>query len=255
MKASQIENLGHSTFLVKVEGVSILTDPFLSDSAGGIKRVVPPARKPQELSPDIVLVSHAHYDHLDLSTIRCLGGDFTLVVPKGCGRLLEGFNFVELGDFESTTIGTVKITKVPARHRRGRSPFHPGTDVGGFVFSVSELVFYFAGDTAYDGQLYLEISERLPFIDVAMLPIGGFMPAPFRRLHQTPEEAVAGFRLLKAGALVPIHFGTWHLFPFYLKRERAVERLRSCSYICGLEERVFVVHPGERVPLSSVLRR
>ncbi|TCK05235.1 MBL fold metallo-hydrolase [Phorcysia thermohydrogeniphila] len=245
MGQGRIENLGHSSFLVKVGGRTILTDPFLTDSAGGIKRVVPPAKLPEELSPDVVLISHAHYDHLDLKTLRRLKGEFTVVTPERCAKVVKGREVVELADFESTEVKGIKILKVPAKHNRGRNILYPDTGVGGFVFTVEGLTFYFAGDTAFSPELYALIAERAPAIDFAMLPIGGFMPFPFRRFHQTPEEAFRGFCLLNARNLVPIHFGTWHLIPFYVKREKAVERLLSCSYICGREKGVLVIRPGE----------
>lgn len=245
MGKGRIENLGHSSFLVKVGGKTVLTDPFLTDSAGGIKRVVPPARFPEELSADVVLISHAHYDHLDLKTLKRLKGEFTVVTPKGCAKVIKNREVVELSDFESTEVKGVKILKVPAKHNRGRNILYPDTGVGGFVFTVEGLNFYFAGDTAFSKELYTLVAERAPRIDFAMLPIGGFMPFPFRKFHQTPEEAFEGFSLLKAGYLIPIHFGTWHLIPYYVKKERAVERLLSCSYICGREEEVLVIRPGE----------
>jgi L-ascorbate metabolism protein UlaG (beta-lactamase superfamily) len=79
-----------------------------------------------------------------------------------------------------------------------------------------------------------------------MLPIGGFLPAIFRRFHQTPEEAVKGFKILRAKVLIPIHFGTWHVVPFYVKKERAVERLLSYSYISQIRNRVSVIYPGKK---------
>ncbi|MEO2065126.1 MAG: MBL fold metallo-hydrolase, partial [Desulfurobacteriaceae bacterium] len=104
----QIENLGHSTFSVKIDGLEVLTDPFLTPSAGGIKRLVPPSKEPEELSPDIVLISHAHYDHLDLKTVRRLGGKFPIVTPEKCGRVMKSERVVELKDFETFTYKNVK---------------------------------------------------------------------------------------------------------------------------------------------------
>ena len=244
-KKIHIENLGHSTFLVKKGGLKILTDPFLTDSAGGIKRVLPPPVSPQDIFPDIVLISHAHYDHLDLKTLKRLCGNFVIVTSENCKKAVKvEKEVIELRNFESTVIKGVRITKVPAFHNKGRNLLYSDTGVGGFIFEIDGLKFYFAGDTAFSCSLYGSISEKFPDIDFAMLPIGGFMPFPFRKFHQTPEEAIRGFRILRAKYLIPVHFGTWHLVPFYLKKEKAVERLKTYSYICNLQENIRVIEPG-----------
>ncbi len=244
-KKFQIENLGHSTFLVKVDGFTVLTDPFLTRTAAGIKRVVPPARPPEEVSADLVVISHAHYDHLDVRTLNRLKGDFTVLLPKGCGRFVKGRRVVELDDWEEWRGNGVKVVKVPAVHNRGRNPIYPDTEVGGFVIFLEGLTIYFAGDTAFSPELYREIGSRFPSLDFAMLPIGGFSPFPLRRFHQTPEDALKGFLLLGAKFLIPIHFGTWHIIPSFVRREKALERLLSAVYIRGLEDALKVVKPGE----------
>ena len=238
----QIENLGHSTLRVKLGSLDILTDPFLTRSAGGVPRVVPPACSPEEVSPRLVLVSHAHYDHLDLKTLRRIPSEFVVVTPENCRKVLKEWEVVELKPFTSFTFGDVKVTLVPARHNRGRNLLYPDTGVGGFILEWNGLTVYFAGDTAFSEHLYLSISERFS-VDVALLPIGGFMPF-FRRFHQTPEEAVRGFKILNARWLIPIHYGSWHVIPFLVKRERALERLLSYSYISNVSDKVVVLGTG-----------
>ncbi len=245
----QIENLGHSTFSVKIGSLEILTDPFLSLSAGGIKRVVPPSKGPKELSPTLVLISHGHYDHLDLKTLRSLGGDFPIVTPENCKRVIKNNRVVELKDFETFSYAGVKVTKIPVFHNRGRNLLYPNTGVGGFLFEVEGLRFLFAGDTAFSDNLYTLWAERLGRIDFALLPIGGFMPF-FRKFHQTPEEALKGFKILKARYLIPIHYGTWHVIPYYAKGEKALERLLAYSFVCGVRDRVKEIPPAT----SSSLR-
>jgi L-ascorbate metabolism protein UlaG (beta-lactamase superfamily) len=240
-----IENLGHSTFLVKLGGLEILTDPFLSESAGGIKRVLPPTRSPEELSPDVVLISHAHYDHLDLKTLYRLSGKFEVLTPKNCQKVIKEKKVKELDYFETVEYKGISFTLVPARHNRGRNIVYPDTKVGGFIVEWRGTTIYFAGDTAFSEHLYNLVSSKFK-VDIAMLPIGGFLPAIFRRFHQTPEEAVKGFKILRAKVLIPIHFGTWHVIPFYVKKERAVERLLSYSYISQIRNRVSVIYPGKK---------
>ena len=245
----QIENLGHSTFTVKIGSLEILTDPFLTQSAGGVKRVVPPAKEPQELSPSLVLISHGHYDHLDLKTLRKLKGEFPIVTPENCKKVIKSDRVVELKDFETFTYKGAKVTKIPVFHNRGRSLLYPDTGVGGFVIEVDSVTILFGGDTAFSGNLYHLWAERFK-VDYALLPIGGFMPF-FRKFHQTPEEAVKGFRILKARYLIPIHFGTWHVIPYYAKGEKALERLLSYSYVCGVRDRVKELRPGEAATFDS----
>ncbi len=241
----QVENLGHSTFRVKFDCLEILTDPFLTESAGGIKRVVPPPLKPEELSPDIVLISHAHYDHLDLKTLKRLKGDFTTLTPLGCKEIIKKGKIIELKDFETVSIKGAKITKIPVIHNKGRSPLHMKTEVGGYIVEFKGVKLLFAGDTAFSEKLYSLWKEKGGEIKFAFLPIGGFMPF-FRKFHQTPEEALKGFKILGAETLIPIHFGTWHLIPYYAKGERALERLLAYSYICSLREKVKELLPGEK---------
>ncbi|WP_457681358.1 MBL fold metallo-hydrolase [Thermovibrio sp.] len=241
--ALQIENLGHSTFLVKIDDLTLLTDPFLTDSAGGIKRVLPPAKRPWELSPDLVLISHAHYDHLDLKTLKVLKGDFKVITPERCRRVIKGREVIELRDFETTYYKGLKITKIPVFHNRGRSLLYPDTGVGGFVVERDGLSILFGGDTAFSEGLYSLWARKFK-VNFALLPIGGFMPF-FRKFHQTPEEALRGFKILNADYLIPIHFGTWHVIPYFAKGERALERLLSYSFVCGLREKVVPISPGQ----------
>ncbi len=249
---SLIRNLGHSTFIVKVQDTVILTDPFLSPSAFGIKRVVPSPLLPEEIEPDIVLISHAHYDHLDLKTIKKLSGSPTFVVPENCTPLIpkDKGETVELLEFESVNIKGTRILKVPAVHNRGRNLRFPNTGVGGYVFELEGIRFYFAGDTAFSHELYEEVRNSCKKIDFAMLPIGGFMPKPFHRFHQTPEEALKGFKILRASFLIPIHWGTWHTIPAYVKREKALSRLNHAAYISGRLDRIKVLNPGEVMVLT-----
>ena len=244
----QIKNLGHSTYLVKLGSLEILTDPFLTSSAGGVPRVVPPACKPEDVSPQIILISHAHYDHLDLKTLRRIPSEFIAVTPENCSPILKEWEVVELKTLSSFNYSDVRITLVPARHNRGRNLLYPNTGVGGFVVEWSGLTVYFAGDTAFSEHLYLSIAERFR-IDVALLPIGGFKPF-FRKFHQTPEEAVKGFKILKAKWLIPIHYGSWHVIPFLVKREKALERLLSYSYISNVSDKVVPLKIGDSVGLE-----
>jgi len=233
---------------VKLGGVEILTDPFLTGSAGGVPRVVPPARSPEEVFPELLLISHAHYDHLDLKTIKRIPSNFLIVTPENCSQVLKGWEVIELKPFTSFTFKGIKISLTPARHNRGRNLLYPNTGVGGFIVEYGGATLYFAGDTAFSEYLYLSVAERFN-VDVAFLPIGGFKPF-LRKFHQTPEEAVKGFKILKAKWLIPIHYGSWHVVPFLAKRERALERLLSYSYISNVGDKVIPLKIGDSVSLE-----
>ena len=242
--ALQIENLGHSTVQVKVESLEILTDPFLTDRAGGVKRVVPPAKRPHQVSPQLLLISHAHYDHLDLKTLKELPTRPLILTPENCKEVIKRDEVVELHNFEGTDFRGITVYRLPAHHNRGRNLLHPNTGVGGFLIDFKGFTLYFAGDTAFSENLYRSIAERFK-VDLALLPIGGFFPM-FKRFHQTPEEAVKAFKILKARYLIPVHFGSWHIVPRFVKWERALERLLSCSYVAGVRDRVVVLQTGEK---------
>ncbi len=238
-----IENLGHSTLRVKLGNLELLTDPFLTGSAGGIPRVVPPARSPEEVFPRLVLISHAHYDHLDLKTLKRIPTEFLAVTPENCSRILKDREVVELKPFETFEFEGVKVTLTPARHNRGRNLLYPDTGVGGFIVEWEGITLYFAGDTAFSEYLYSSISEKFS-VDVAILPIGGFKPF-LRKFHQTPEEAVKGFRILRAKWLIPVHYGSWHVIPYFARGEKALERLLAYGYISNVNDKIVPIKVGD----------
>src|SRR5262249_10610319 len=145
---------------------------------------------------DIVTVSHSHYDHLDLPTLRQIGKDALYVVPEGCGELLvrAGLPRVqELRWFESHRAGALTITLVPAQHWPLRVPWDKNRRLwGGFVIeSESDGTLYHAGDTAFSEQVFRAIAERFPRIDWAMMPIGAYEPRWFMNAqHIEPKDAV-----------------------------------------------------------------
>jgi len=223
--------VGHATWLVQLDGRSFLTDPVLSDSIPGfIGRNVPPAIPWGELPPiDAALVSHNHYDHLDLPTLKRLG--VRVVAGLGTDRLLrrEKLLTTELGWWQSTEVGGVRITFVPAQHfsQRGLSDRNEAL-WGGFVIEGSSATVYHAGDTAaFEG--FREIGRRFR-IDGALLPIGAYDPRWFMEaVHVDPEQAVEAFEQLGAATLLAMHWGTFKLSDEPLDeppRRLEAERLR-----------------------------
>ncbi len=206
--------LGHSSWLAQLDGVSLLIDPVLSDTIPVFtRRNVPPAlRAPQLPRIDASLVSHNHYDHLDMPTHRQVRA--RAIAGKGMGALFaaEGIRCDELGWWDAVEVGPVKVTFVPAQHWSRRSLFDTNATLwGGFVIEGSTARLYHTGDTAYfDG--FAEIGRRFPGIDAAMIPIGAYDPGWFmEHQHMNPEQAVQSFVDLGARAVLAMHWGTFKL--------------------------------------------
>ena len=208
--------VGHATWLARIGGRSIVTDPVWSDRLGpGLRRNVPPGLELEIAAPDVVLVSHNHRDHLDAPTIDRIGDRATYVVPAGLGAFFKKrglSNVRELEWWQRTHVGGATITFVPSQHwsQRGATDRNE-TLWGGFLIEGNERRVYFAGDTAYFGG-FSEIGRRFPDIDAALLPIGAYDPEWFmRKQHMNPEDAMSAFVDLGARTLGAMHWGTFKL--------------------------------------------
>ncbi|HNS96543.1 MAG TPA: MBL fold metallo-hydrolase [Polyangiaceae bacterium] len=205
--------LGHASWLVQLDGLSLLIDPVFSRSIGpGIARNVPAPLAAHEL-PGIAaqLVTHNHRDHLDLPSLRAVGSP---IITGPGHRALFGtaVETTELDWWEATDLGPVRITFVPAQHwsRRGLWDANRGL-WGGFVVRGSSATIYHAGDSAwFDG--FSGIGKRFSDIDAALLPIGAYDPPWFmQKQHVSPEQAVRAFEELGARYFVAMHWGTFKL--------------------------------------------
>ncbi len=215
---SHLTWIGHATFALRLGGKLVVTDPIWSTHIqGAIKRRVAPGVRLEDMPPiDIVTISHSHFDHLDLPSLRRIGRNATYVVPRDVGKLLleAGLpHVVELGWWERFTAGNLTVTLVPAQHWSMRVPWDRNRRLwGGFVYEAPEGVAYHAGDTAYSARVFREIGARFPALDWAMLPIGAYEPAWFMKSqHMGPEEAAQAFDDLGAKNLVAMHWGTFKL--------------------------------------------
>ncbi len=245
--------VGHATFVLRLGGKLIATDPVWSERLTVIKRRCAPGIAFADLPPvDLVTVSHNHYDHLDAPTITRLGAGPVYVTPLGNGRWLDkagAKEVVELDWGQAHTVGGVEVTLVPARHWSMRAPWNRNDGLwGGFVYRSADGVAYHSGDTAlFDG--FSEIGARLGPIDWAMLPIGAYEPRWFMEpQHMNPQDAAEAFVRLGARTLCAMHWGTFKLTdeplgePPRLIRKLFAER--------GLpDERLWIFDVGQTRPL------
>jgi len=221
--AAAVTFIGHATFLIQTAAGNILTDPMYSQRASpvawlGPRRVRQPGVSFDDLPAiSTVLLSHNHYDHCDLPTLRRLAARFDplVVTPLGNARLVRsaGIRRVEELDWwQETAIGSCAISLTPAQHFSARTPFDRNRALwGGFVVRAPDIRIYFAGDTAY-ATFFTEIRRRLGPIDVALLPIGAYEPRWFMQaVHMNPAEAVRAHLDLAAAQSIGMHFGTFQL--------------------------------------------
>jgi len=221
--AAAVTFVGHSTFLIQTAAGNLLTDPMFSNRAGpfgvlGPRRVREPAIRFDELPPiGTVLLSHNHYDHCDLPTLRKLARRFdpTVVTPLGNARLVRsaGIRRVEEMDWwDQRAVGALSITLTPAQHFSARTPFDRNRALwAGFVMRFGDRRIYFAGDTAY-ASFFRDIGQRFGPFDLALLPIGAYEPRWFMHVvHMNPAEAVQAHLDLGGPDTIGMHFGTFQL--------------------------------------------
>lgn len=205
--ATTIQWLGHATVLVNINDTWILTDPVLRRRVGHLWRRYPVLPSDWPTRVDAVLISHAHWDHLDLPTLRRLGRNRRLLVPPHVGSWLgrRGFtNVRELRVGEGARIGSVTVTAVPANHSGWRPPFGPTADAIGYIVN-GERRLYFPGDT----DLFPEMDSLAGDLDVALIPVWGWGPT-LGTGHLDPVRAAEAVRRLQPRIVIPIHWGTFH---------------------------------------------
>ena len=206
-----VRYVGHATVVVDLGGVRLLTDPLLRNRVAHLRRaakVDPAALR----GIDTVLISHLHYDHLDLPSLQRLGREMPVVAPRGAGALIRrkaGMrNVLEIEAGEKIEVGAVTVRATRAEHDPGRLPFGVRAEPLGYVVEGGGRSVYFAGDT----DVFAGMAELAP-VDVALLPIWGWGPT-MGPGHMDPDRAAEAAGLLARGVAIPIHWGTY--YPIHL---------------------------------------
>jgi L-ascorbate metabolism protein UlaG (beta-lactamase superfamily) len=251
MNEAEARWIGHSTVLISLDGVRLLTDPLLRLFVKHLRRRAPV--HPDALRPvDAVLLSHAHHDHLDPGSLHRIGTKVPLVVPRGVGRILarRGFRDVtELDVGDTLAIGAVEVEATFAAHDGSRPPYPARAPALGYAVRGSRRV-YFPGDTA----LFPEMEGLVPELDLALLPIWGWGPTLGRGAHMDPAQAAEATALLRPRVAVPIHWGTYAPVHLGLRRLPAFLAEPQAAFVEAVaraapDVEVRVLAPGEVVAL------
>ena len=206
--------LGHSTVVLDIDSVRVLTDPLLRPHAGLLRRLAPRPDPASWSRPDVVLLSHLHHDHAELRSLRMLGGAALMSAPANVAwlRRRKLLQTVPLGDGWTSVGSGVEIRQVPAEHRSRPMPHRPNDANGQLVRGPSGIV-WIAGDTGlYPGMAALPAMAGGP-IDVALVPVWGWGPR-LSAGHLSPESAARAVALSGARFALPVHWGTLHP-PFF----------------------------------------
>jgi L-ascorbate metabolism protein UlaG (beta-lactamase superfamily) len=258
VSAPSVTWVGHSTVLVELDGLRLITDPALRARMGPLVRVSPQVSPAHYEGVDAVLLSHLHSDHTDLPSLRLLGKTTRVIAPVGAGMWLarRGFtNVEEVAAGMTTAVGPVAIEATPAAHDARRQPFGPRAEPVGFVLRGSHSV-YFAGDT----EIFDAMSVLAGSIDLALLPVWGW-GASVGPGHLDPESAAAAAELIGAEVTVPIHWGTYALArPLRATQGPRPPRNWAPQLFAALAARdpatrVVVLEPGDGLELSETATR
>ena len=245
---NRITFVGHATAVVERDGREVLTDPLLRDGILGLLRRRAPSPDIERLrSPDLVLISHDHRDHLDPPSLRLVSGASAMVTPPGFARYSRragAAEVIELPVGSSATAGGVEVEAVRADHGGARDPWRRARPKVGYVMPGDPSV-YFAGDT----DVFDEMEELRGRVDVALLPIAGWGPKVGEG-HMDAERAARATELIAPELVIPIHWGTFAP-PVYRVRDLE-EPARDFERLVGERApgtRVAVLQPGESLDL------
>jgi L-ascorbate metabolism protein UlaG (beta-lactamase superfamily) len=263
----RVTMVNHATVLLQIDSLNILTDPVWSDKVGlegqfGVRRHRPPGIPFDSLPQiDVVLISHDHYDHMDLPSLLRLQRRYHPRIVSGLGNpgylASQGVQGAEQLDWWQTASleRGVRVTAVPARHWSGRTLTDRYERLWeGFVIEGAHDTVYFAGDSGW-GRMYRELHERWGRFTLALLPVSPFRPQWYmQRKHLGPDDALRAALETRSAMVIPIHWGTFELGDD--SESEAVDSLRSS--VASLPEqcrpRLAVLRNGEHTELASAVR-
>lgn len=253
--------IGHSSFLLQVHGRKLLVDPVFSKRLILLRRQRRPGVVVDALPAiDVVLLTHAHMDHLDMASLRSViratrrltGKTPEVVVPRGVEDLIEKLGFSQihgLSWWEQIEVQGLKVTMTPCKHWGARMFRDTHRGYGGYVVEGGGQSVYHSGDTAYfDG--FREIGTKLK-PEVALLPIGAYFPDSYRSVHTSPEEAVRAFVEVGAQKMVPMHYGTFRLGREPM--EEPIQRLAAEADRLGIKRQIKILAEGETMHLNPAV--
>lgn len=241
--------IGHATVLVDLDGVRLLTDPVLRSRVMHLRRIGPVAASALR-GLDAVLLSHGHWDHLDLPSLDRLGRTLPVVCPRGLGVLLRRRRFehvVEVEAGEEIRIGALTLAATVAEHDGGRGPLGAKAASIGYLVTGTRRI-YFAGDT----DLFDGMADLAP-LDVALIPVAGWGPKVGAG-HLDPHRAAEAVRRLRPRIAVPIHWGTFARIGLRPEPEPP-EKFRRAVYEVAPGVAVHILQPGETLELLEPLTR
>jgi L-ascorbate metabolism protein UlaG (beta-lactamase superfamily) len=244
--------IGHSSFFIQMGGQNVVVDPNFARWLFVLKRLRRPGMRVHDLPTiDVVLVTHAHFDHLNRPSLRAIarhtrrrrGEGPKIVVPRNVFDLVGDLGFsdvIELDWWNSYRHEGLTVTHVPSEHWGARVIHDSHRGYGGYVLRGGKHSLYHAGDTAYFSG-FQEIGQRLS-PEVALLPIGAYYPPSCRSVHASPGDATQAFLDLKARWMVPMHYGSFRLT--HEPIEEPLQLLEKEAESAGIQDRVMVLEEG-----------
>jgi L-ascorbate metabolism protein UlaG (beta-lactamase superfamily) len=244
--------IGHSSFFVQMGGLNVTIDPNFAPWLFVLKRLRRPGLRVRDLPAiDLVLVTHAHFDHLHRPSLRAIvhnnlrehGKAPAIIIPTHVTDLVSDLGFseiIELDWWKSSRHGGLSVTHVPSRHWGARIIKDSHRGYGGYVLRAGKHSVYHAGDTAYFSG-FREIGRRLS-PELALLPIGAYNPSSFRNVHTDPADATRAFLDLNARWMVPMHYGTFRLT--HEPVDEPLQLLEKEAWAAGIKDRVVVLEEG-----------
>lgn len=244
--------IGHASFLVRTPWMNILIDPNWAMWHGPVKRARRPGLRLDHLPPiDLILITHAHFDHLHRPSLkRIANGHQTVLVPQGVGKLLRRIPVRQVKEMENWQChlhGEVEVIFTPSYHWGARYIHDTHRGFGGFLIRTPHSSLYHCGDSAYfDG--FAELGRQFD-VDTALLPIGAYDSPSGRDVHMNPEEALQAFEDMGARSMVPMHYATFPLGNEHL--DEPLRRLEASARERGIADRVIAPREGEALVFGA----